>query len=155
MDLVDLFAGSEGTLGILLSLNLRVIPIPPACWSLIFFFSDEKEALAFAGKLKTLPAGAGEILCAEFFDPLSLSLFREAQEEQTSLAPLPDPPSGATCAILLLSLIHISMCIRDSYSIDRRIFGKGNAGLIRLDLTLSWKPQGRIDWNPCLGKPRL
>ena len=71
MDLIDLFAGSEGTLGILLSLNLRVIPIPPACWSLIFFFSDEKEALAFAGKLKTLPAGAGEILCAEFFDPLS------------------------------------------------------------------------------------
>ena len=30
MDLIDLFAGSEGTLGILLSLNLRVIPIPPA-----------------------------------------------------------------------------------------------------------------------------
>ena len=106
MDLIDLFAGSEGTLGILLSLNLRVIPIPPACWSLIFFFSDEKEALAFAGKLKTLPAGAGEILCAEFFDPLSLSLSREAKEEQTSLAPRPDPPSGATCAILLEAASH-------------------------------------------------
>lgn len=42
---------------------------------------------------------------------------------------------------------------QEGYSIDRRIFGKGNAGLIRLDLTLSWKPQGRIDWNPVLASP--
>ena len=45
MDLIDLFAGSEGTLGILLSLNLRVIPIPPACWSLIFFFLMKRKPL--------------------------------------------------------------------------------------------------------------
>ena len=103
MDLIDLFAGSEGTLGILLSLNLRVIPIPPACWSLIFFFfSDEKEALAFAGKLKTLPAGAGgDSLRRIFLTLFPYPCFGRQKRNRLLLPPLPDPPSGATCAILL------------------------------------------------------
>lgn len=101
MDLIDLFAGSEGTLGIFLSLNLRVLPIPPSCWSLVFFFSDDEEALAFAGKLKTLPSHSGKIVSAEFLDSVSLSLFQEAKEEQTSLTSLPELPAGSSCAILL------------------------------------------------------
>lgn len=101
MDLVDLFAGSEGTLGVFLSLKLKAIPIPPVRWSLVFFFSEESEALEFSRSLQSLEEEAGKILSAEFFDAASLSLLLEAKEEQSALKALPAFPPDTSCAILL------------------------------------------------------
>ncbi|MBP1611779.1 MAG: D-lactate dehydrogenase (cytochrome), partial [Acidobacteria bacterium] len=47
MDLVDLFVGSEGTLGAVLEAELRLIPAPEEFLAGIFFFDAEEGALAF------------------------------------------------------------------------------------------------------------
>ena len=101
MDLIDLFAGSEGTLGIILSLELKAIPIPASRWSLFFFFTEEAEALEFSRALQPLTEESAEILSVEFFDSFSLSLFEEAKKEQSALETLPAFPPGTSCAVLL------------------------------------------------------
>ena len=51
MDLVDLFVGSEGTLGIVTEAALRVVPRPRRCLALIRC-SDDARAVAVAGALR-------------------------------------------------------------------------------------------------------
>ncbi|MCI8484754.1 MAG: FAD-binding oxidoreductase [Lachnospiraceae bacterium] len=101
MDLIDLFAGSEGTLGVFVSLKLKAVPIPPVRWSLVFFFSEETEAMEFSRSLQSLEEEAEKILSAEFFDASSLALLQEAREEQSVLKALPDFPPETSCAVLL------------------------------------------------------
>jgi D-lactate dehydrogenase (cytochrome) len=52
MDLVDLFVGSEGTLGVITSVTLRVLEERPAVCLALVPFGERRDALAFAGKLR-------------------------------------------------------------------------------------------------------
>ena len=45
MDLVDLFIGSDGTLGVLSELELKLIPMPKVIWGVNCFFREEAQAL--------------------------------------------------------------------------------------------------------------
>ena len=47
MDLVDLFIGSEGTLGVVVEAELRLQPKPEGLLSGVVFFADEQNVLAF------------------------------------------------------------------------------------------------------------
>ncbi|HSP87408.1 MAG TPA: FAD-binding oxidoreductase [Ignavibacteriaceae bacterium] len=47
MDAVDLFIGSEGTLGLITKAQLKLVPYPEQIISCIIFFDDEKYALQF------------------------------------------------------------------------------------------------------------
>ncbi|RKY91215.1 MAG: hypothetical protein DRQ01_08070 [Ignavibacteriae bacterium] len=47
MDAVDLFIGSEGTLGIVTKIKLKLLPLPLNEISCILFFNSEKNALQF------------------------------------------------------------------------------------------------------------
>jgi D-lactate dehydrogenase (cytochrome) len=47
MDLVDLFIGSEGTLGVVVEIEVALLPKPDALLSGVVFFSAEDELLAF------------------------------------------------------------------------------------------------------------
>ena len=52
MDLVDLFIGSEGTLGLLTSVDLELVPLPAAtvvCWLPL---DDEARGIELAGRLR-------------------------------------------------------------------------------------------------------
>jgi FAD/FMN-containing dehydrogenase len=46
-DLIDLFVGSEGTLGVFSKIKLRVLPLPEKVFSCVAFFKDVEEALGF------------------------------------------------------------------------------------------------------------
>ena len=65
LDLVDLFVGSEGTLGMIAEIRLRLQPLPAGVASAIVFHDDEDEALDFAAELTTgggarpKPTGSG------------------------------------------------------------------------------------------------
>lgn len=68
MDLVDLFVGSEGTLGIVVEATLRVIPKPQTCVALVRCASDG-QAVAVTGALR-LEAGVSAI---EYMDQRALA----------------------------------------------------------------------------------
>jgi D-lactate dehydrogenase (cytochrome) len=76
MDLVDLFVGSEGTLGAVLEAELRLIPAPEGFLAGIFFFDAEEGALAFVDAARA-PGATVSALSLEFFDALALDLLRE------------------------------------------------------------------------------
>ncbi len=99
-ELIDLFIGSEGTLGIISQVELRLIPAPACVWGGIFFFSAEKAAVEYTKLIRTdaivkAKARDGTNSAAiEFFDARALAL--------TSTLPgrdFPDPPEGAAAAL--------------------------------------------------------
>ena len=52
MDLLDLFIGSEGTLGIITEICLDLLPLPAHLASAVVFFAEESEALRFTRLLR-------------------------------------------------------------------------------------------------------
>jgi D-lactate dehydrogenase (cytochrome) len=79
MDLVDLFVGSEGTLGVIVEATLRVIPIPRRCTALIACASDA-QAVAVTAALREEAArawrgdGALDVAAVEYMDSRSLAM---------------------------------------------------------------------------------
>ncbi len=84
MDLVDLFIGSEGTLGVVLEADLELVGAPEAMISGILFFAGEAETFACVdaarGERRPGAPGTGahgvSPLALEFFDAAALELLR-------------------------------------------------------------------------------
>lgn len=73
MDAVDLFIGSEGTLGVICEVEVRLLPKPEGLLSGVVFFADEADVLAVVAEARAR-AGARAL---EFFDEESLNFLRE------------------------------------------------------------------------------
>jgi D-lactate dehydrogenase (cytochrome) len=73
MDAIDLFIGSEGTLGVICEIEVRLLPKPEGLLSGVVFFADEADVLALVADARKR-AGARAI---EFFDKESLNFLRE------------------------------------------------------------------------------
>ncbi|MBN2683981.1 MAG: FAD-binding oxidoreductase [Pontiellaceae bacterium] len=95
MDLVDLFVGAEGTLGIVTSITLRLLPDPDELTGLTAFFASEAEALQVVLSLRT----ETEPIAIEFFDCHTLELLRRMKNEGAAFADLPVLPSEYHTAI--------------------------------------------------------
>lgn len=54
MDAIDLFVGSEGTLGIITEIELSVLPKPEGFFSGIVFFAKERNLLGFVNEVRAL-----------------------------------------------------------------------------------------------------
>jgi D-lactate dehydrogenase (cytochrome) len=79
MDLVNLWIGGEGTLGIVVEAELRLTPCPAARWGMLGFFPCEAEAVEAVRALRVYGRGAAgpHCLCAlEYFDADALELIR-------------------------------------------------------------------------------
>lgn len=85
MDAIDLFIGSEGTLGVICEVETKLLPLPEGLLSGVVFFESEADVLAFvaearARSLKNRADQANGRLDAralEFFDSESLTFLRE------------------------------------------------------------------------------
>jgi D-lactate dehydrogenase (cytochrome) len=84
MDLIDLFVGSEGTLGVVTEAELTLLPQPEGVLAGVVFFKAEERLLAFVrdARERSLQtrAGAGEGIDAralEYFDGEALNFLRE------------------------------------------------------------------------------
>jgi len=71
MDLVDLFVGQEGTLGLIAGARLRLLEKPPALFSCFTFFPNEHDAWDFADSARYAAP-----LSIEYFDKNCLDLLR-------------------------------------------------------------------------------
>jgi D-lactate dehydrogenase (cytochrome) len=85
MDAIDLFIGSEGTLGVITKIKLKLLPQPAKVISCLIFFNDEKDALHFIFKARRLSfqtrrnksADAIDALALEFFDGDALAFLKD------------------------------------------------------------------------------
>lgn len=93
MDLLDLLIGSEGTLGVITELDLRLAPKPARSLGVLCFFPDEDRLLAFVETLRRQAQEARpHVLAAlEYFDPGALRLIRASTPHTGLLLPPPRP----------------------------------------------------------------
>ena len=77
MDWVDLIAGSEGTLGIVIEAELRLLPKPADVLAGVVFFVADDTALEAVEAWRTVPG----LRMLEYFDAHSLALMRDRHSE--------------------------------------------------------------------------
>lgn len=77
MDAVDLFIGSEGTLGVICEVETRLLPKPEGLLSGVVFFENEADVLALVADARTRV----DARALEFFDQESLRFLREKYPE--------------------------------------------------------------------------
>ena len=90
MDLIDLFIGSEGTLGALVEIELTLRPRPPVTLGVVCFLPDEGCALDLVEWVRQ-PAGrdgAARPVAVEYFDQGVLDLLRQARLSGVNLPQL-------------------------------------------------------------------
>ncbi|MDR2355227.1 MAG: FAD-binding oxidoreductase [Clostridiales Family XIII bacterium] len=96
MDAIDLFIGSDGTLGILFEIELALVKRPAEMWSALCFFGDESDALRFATECRRgMPEGPAAV---EYLDGASLALLRAAAAEDGRLR-VPEMPARRAAAV--------------------------------------------------------
>lgn len=94
MDMLDLFVGMEGTLGVVTQVELRLIPKPGAVNGLTVFLPNEEAALKFVRaargeKVEGLEPIAVRPVAIEFFDSDSLDLLRRMKAESSAFENIP------------------------------------------------------------------
>ena len=85
MDLVDLFIGSEGTLGVVTSVTLDILPHPPAVSLILVALDDEPRAIRVASRLRDASVHTRrardrnglDVVAIEHMDRRCLELLRE------------------------------------------------------------------------------
>ena len=87
MDWIDLFVGSEGTLGVVIEAELRLLPSPEEFLAGVVFFPDDAHAIDAVEAWRT----EARTRMLEYFDRRSLDLLRTG---------FPEVPPGAGAAIL-------------------------------------------------------
>jgi FAD/FMN-containing dehydrogenase len=90
MDYIDLFCGSEGTLGILIEAELKLLPIPRELFSAVIFFASDDDALDAVDAWR----GVSGLRMLEYADRNSLELIR---------ARYPEIPQEAGAGLLIES----------------------------------------------------
>ncbi len=86
MDLIDLFIGSEGILGIIATVTVRLVEEPPAIFGGVAFFKDEGAALDFVDGARS---DAFRPLALEYFDRDALLLLDQTRMEQGPTSEIP------------------------------------------------------------------
>jgi FAD/FMN-containing dehydrogenase len=88
MDWIDLFCGSEGTLGVILEAEVSLLPIPADIFAGVIFFPSDESALSAVDAWRGVP----QIRMLEYVDRNSLDLL---------LVRYPEIPSQAMAALLV------------------------------------------------------
>ncbi len=74
LDWVDLFTGSEGTLGIILEAEVTLLPTPPELLTAVIFFASDAAALDAVGEWRKIPG----LRMLEYMDANSLTILKDA-----------------------------------------------------------------------------
>lgn len=110
MDLIDLFIGSEGTLGVVTEVTLRVAPWVPSAWLLVPC-PTEPHAIRLAGEIraasrhtwKTSDSCGLDISAIENIDRRCIELVREDGADRTHAISI---PAGTEVLLLLQLELH-------------------------------------------------
>ena len=109
MDLIDLFIGSEGTLGVVTSVTLDILPCPPELCLLLIALDDEPQAVRVASQLRDASIQTRrarerhglDVVAIEYMDRRCLELLREGTDRRTALT-VPD-----AAGVVLLAQVEL------------------------------------------------
>jgi D-lactate dehydrogenase (cytochrome) len=106
MDLADLFIGSQGTMGIISELELKLMPAPKHLWGVTAFFPDDERALAYVRAVKGRPdAGVPRFprpaASIEFFDKNALDMVQRQKALTPAFRQLQELPENYCSAVYL------------------------------------------------------
>ena len=95
-EILDRIVGSEGSLGFVTQVTIRLVKKPEATWGVAMFFEDEMKAAECGEELKNLfDSNENVFLTAnEFLDKDSLNLIDEFRTVSDALRSVPDFPDG-------------------------------------------------------------
>ena len=80
LDMLELFIGQEGTLAIITSLTLALLPLEEVELAACFFFQNEAAAISFVEEIRsTRPVPDLKLLALEYFDRQALTLIGGSQ----------------------------------------------------------------------------
>jgi D-lactate dehydrogenase (cytochrome) len=98
MDAIDLFIGSDGTLGIVTEVEVKLLPLPDTIWGISCFFEEEIQALDF---VETVRSNMASVASMEYFDGDALNILRHQKENNPGFAKLQPIPQCANTTIYL------------------------------------------------------
>lgn len=98
MDLIDLFIGAEGTLGIVTSIQLALLPVRRETWGAVLFLPDESMALELVRRLREGHKDSRPD-ALEFFGCDALALLQQAQAAGHILRDMEAIPSDGGCGL--------------------------------------------------------
>jgi len=99
MDLIDLFIGSEGTLGVVVEIEIRLVPYPANILGAMIYFPSETDAVRFVRMARGETVDGYQVddislpQALEYFGPGAVSLLREKHNEEGPggiIPPLPE-----------------------------------------------------------------
>jgi D-lactate dehydrogenase (cytochrome) len=121
MDLIDLFIGSEGTLGIITEATLRIVAVRPAFCLAFITFASRPSALAFVRRLRDAAratwargdARGIDVAAIEHMDARSLQLLRE---DGVDVQHGVDVPKDSAIAVLVTLELPSDMTREQGYA---------------------------------------
>jgi D-lactate dehydrogenase (cytochrome) len=120
MDLIDLFVGSEGTLGVITEVTLQVLPVRPAMCLAFVPFGDRIAALNFVTRLRgaardtwrTGDPNGLDVSAIEHMDARCLALLREDGADRACGVTIPD---GSIIALLVTLELPANTSSEDAF----------------------------------------
>jgi D-lactate dehydrogenase (cytochrome) len=103
MDAVDLFVGSDGTLGVITQIEVALCTAPAVTWGVSCFFAQEADALTFTEQVRDRLARAegapARVVAVEYFDAGALDILRRQKAQSTAFAGLQPVPERFGCCV--------------------------------------------------------
>lgn len=89
MDAIDLLIGSDGSLGVITEIELKLLPLPAVIWGVSCFVTEEEQAinLVIAARERL-----NQIASMEYFDAGALAVLRKQKQQSAAFAQLPEVP---------------------------------------------------------------
>ncbi|MEG1661054.1 MAG: FAD-binding oxidoreductase, partial [Clostridiales bacterium] len=104
MDLLDLFIGSQGTLGIISQLEIALMPAPKLMWGATTFLPNDEAALRFIRAVRGeaipgVPLFQHKPASLEFFNKNALEMVLKQKEVTSAFSQLLEIPANFNCAV--------------------------------------------------------
>lgn len=116
-DMINLLCGTEGTLGMALSFNLRLSVKKAYRWGVVYFMDSEASAVRF---MEQIPKNKA-LKTLEYFDPETLKLLSDSRDAVQVLKALPMFPAGSKAAV------YVELADDDSEVIEAVLFDQMDA----------------------------
>jgi D-lactate dehydrogenase (cytochrome) len=102
-DLMDLYLGSEGMLGVITELTLSLQALPRELWGIVFFFDASPQAVDFIQTIdeSQIKKSDTDIVAIEFMDQTTLECILEYKQVSSRLKAVPDWDTRLAAAVYL------------------------------------------------------